>query len=86
MIRLVDNSKPNQTTLEINDVTIYFSYSVLIAFRHYDYGLVCNKKKYSVTTSKHLNQVKQMFANGTLLEEPQFLQALQSVIGLEVRG
>lgn len=47
---------PNQTEIEINGVTVFFSYETPVAVFVPGKGALCTNKKYSVTTSKHVNQ------------------------------
>jgi hypothetical protein len=82
MFKILDNSKPNQTTFQIGDVTVYFSYHTPIAFHYYDTGLVVNTEKYSVTSSKHLGQVKQQYDTFTGKAFPEFIDALQALVCL----
>lgn len=46
---------PNQTELDVGDVTILFSYRTPVAFRS-PKGCFRTEQHYSVTTSRHINQ------------------------------
>ncbi len=48
---------PNQTEIERADgVTIFYSYNTPVAAFVPGKGALCSSQKYSVTTSKHVNQ------------------------------
>ena len=46
----------NKTQVEINGHTVFFSYNTPVAANLKDGGFVRTSTKYSVTTSKHINQ------------------------------
>ena len=46
---------PNFTEVKVNNLTLWFSYETLIAFRASPCGLVVRENEWSVTTGKHLN-------------------------------
>ena len=48
--------KPNQTEVEIGDYTVLFSYQTPVAYHKAGIGYFRTEQKYSVTTSKHINQ------------------------------
>ena len=49
--------KPNQTELTLNDGTVlFFSYQTPVAAFTPKQGYIYTEKKYSVTTSRHINQ------------------------------
>lgn len=51
---------PNQTEIEHeNGVTVFYSYKTPVAAFVPGKGALCSTKKYSVTTSKHVNQAMQ---------------------------
>ncbi len=41
----------------IGDLTLYFSYDTVVAFRDVDTGLVISENIWSTTTGKHLNAI-----------------------------
>lgn len=54
MLRL-NNIGTNKTELQIGDITILFSYNTPVAALVPDIGWIKTDKKYSKTTTKHIN-------------------------------
>lgn len=48
----------NTLKIKINNLTLYFSYNTIVAFRHPNYGLVVSENVYSKTTGKHLTWIE----------------------------
>lgn len=48
---------PNYATVEVGDLTLYFSYRTVIAFHTPDTGTVVRVNDWSTTTGKHLNSI-----------------------------
>lgn len=64
-----DESPNTLRALVLDNYTIFFSYQTPVAaFRHSDSALFVDKTHYSVTTSKHLNIVRQNYS--WIHEEP----------------
>ena len=55
----------NFSQMTIKGITVYKSYSTIVAFRHPETGLVCCENAWSKTTGKHLNQIMPNKANRT---------------------
>jgi hypothetical protein len=49
--------RPNFTELHLPDITLWFSYKTLIAFRTPETGLVLSENLWGTTTGKHLNHL-----------------------------
>ena len=45
--------------VQMRGVTYYFSYTTLVAFKHWSHELVCRENIWGPTTGKHLNWVRQ---------------------------
>ena len=69
----VNNIKPNQTEVELNNGDIVFvSYSTPVAAFISGRGIVKTSKKWSATTTKHINQfIQRTNPASTVSEEPQ---------------
>lgn len=52
-----DNYGAHTLRVEIGDVTLYFSYKTLVAFRAPGKGLVVSENVWGPTTGKHLNWI-----------------------------
>lgn len=70
--------KANATIVEIGDIELYFSYETCVAMRNYPMDVaVQTDKKYSRTTTKHINE---MGAGGfKVIEEKAFADLLDSL-------
>lgn len=55
-ITLRKGETPNETTLELPGLTIWFSYETPVAFRNAEHRLV-RQNDWSTTTGKHLNRI-----------------------------
>jgi hypothetical protein len=51
------SEKANTLTVEIGDVTFYYSYTTLVAYKTPSEGLVVCENYWSNTTGKHLNEI-----------------------------
>ena len=43
--------------IDIGNITLYFSYNTIVAFRSYEHGLVISENNWGRTTGKHLNWI-----------------------------
>ena len=50
--------RANFSRVDIGDLTVYFSYSTIVAFRTPDGTLVCSENVWPQTTGKHLNFIQ----------------------------
>lgn len=68
------NVGSNQTELRLGNITIFFSYTTPVAAHIPGKGYFRTSRKYSVTTSKHINR----WLDGARAEtrDPDFFQAL----------
>jgi len=51
------NYGKNALRVDILGMTLYYSYKTLVAFKESQFGLVCRKNEWGVTTGKHLNLI-----------------------------
>jgi hypothetical protein len=56
-MRLSEYCGKNARSLEIGNLTLYFSYETLIAFDHPETGLTIRENDWGPTTGKHLNAI-----------------------------
>ena len=56
-IRLT-NIASNFNEVEINDLTLWFSYQTVVGFRTPKTGIVCIENQWGSTTGKHLNYIQ----------------------------
>lgn len=70
--------KANQTIVEFEKVSLYFSYETCVALRNYDtmQNLVTTQS-YSRTTSKHINEMGA--GNFTKVSPEEFAKVLQDI-------
>lgn len=56
-MKLSEYCGKNARSLELGNLTLYFSYETLIAFNHPETGLVIRENDWGPTTGKHLNAI-----------------------------
>lgn len=57
MLVSIDNKKQNQTIVHIGDLSLFFSYRTIVAFRK-NYKTVCCENVWKSTTGKFLNAIE----------------------------
>lgn len=60
---------PNQTEIEVGDVTVLFSYKTPVAFHVTGKGYFRTKERFSSTTTKHINKWLQHHGGSAFIEE-----------------
>lgn len=81
----VNHIAPNFTEVEVGDLTIWFSYSVPVAFSVNSgsaFGIVVRENDFSTTTGRHLSQIDQGDAYGKArrIPGPAFEHALSLLV------
>ena len=53
-----DNYGVNTLSVELETLTVYYSYKTIVAYRDREDGLIVSQNMWSVTTGKHLNWIE----------------------------
>ena len=56
-ITLTKGETPNETTLDLPGLRVWFSYETPVAFRSAETGRLVRENDWSTTTGKHLNRI-----------------------------
>ena len=76
--------RANFARVDIGDITVYFSYSTIVAFRTPGSGLVCSENVWSQTTGKHLNFIQPNKARRVPHDE--YTAALRLALDVRLQG
>ena len=52
------NYGANTIWVQVNNLTLYYSYNTIVAYEYIGEGLVCSENVWGVTTGKHLNWIQ----------------------------
>ena len=75
--------KNNMNELELNGTRVLFSYNTPVACHVIGKGFLKTNKKWSITTSKHINQWLKMNNAGSVQEVDQSI--IENIVKLELR-
>lgn len=81
---LIGGSRTPAWVVRLPQMTLWFSYSTLVAFTHPERGVVCIRNEWGPTTGKHLNAIEGDHKRRVTRAE--FEELLAEVKGLMVAG